>query len=80
MAYNQITAPDGTSLGGSIITELGTVLYQQSTTARQTANIAIFATGRGASIKEQAAVAAGGANYNVLAIEMAKQHWPRLVA
>ena len=79
-AYNQMTAPDGNTIGSSIITELGTVGYNQTTFARQTANIAVFATGRGVSFKEQAAVAAGGANYNPLAIELAKQHWPCLVA
>jgi len=70
-AYNQMTAPDGSSLGGSIITELGSVSYQQTTFARQTANIAVFATGRGVSFKEQGAVAAGGAPYNPLATELA---------
>jgi hypothetical protein len=70
-AYNQMTAPDGQSLGSSIITELGGVSYQQTTFARQTSNIAVFATGRGVSFKEQAAVSAGGANYNPLATELA---------
>ena len=69
-AYNQMTAPDGNSIGQSIITELGTVNYQQTTFSRQTANIAVFATGRGVSFKEQAAVAAGGAPYNPLATEL----------
>ena len=70
-AFNQMTAPDGNTLGNSIITELGTVPYQQTSFARQTANVAVFATGRGVSFKEQAAVAQGGANYNPLAIELA---------
>ena len=70
-AFNQMTAPDGNALGSSAITELGTVNYNQTTLARQTANIAVLATGRGVSFKEQAAVAAGGAPYNPLATELA---------
>jgi hypothetical protein len=70
-AFNQITAVDGMSIGTSIVSELGNITYQQSTFARQTANIAVFATGRGVSFKESAAVAAGGANYNPLATELA---------
>src|SRR5437667_12643435 len=66
-AFNQMTAPDGGTLGASAISELGTVSYQQTSLARQTANIAVLATGRGVSFKEQAAVAAGGAPYNPLA-------------
>jgi len=66
-----MTAPDGGSLGGSAISELGTVSYQQTSLDRQTANIAVLATGRGVSFKEQAAVAAGGAPYNPLATELA---------
>lgn len=69
-AYNQITAFDGASLGSSIITELGTVGYQVSQYNRASANIAVFATGRGASFKEQAAVRAGGVQYDVLATEL----------
>jgi hypothetical protein len=79
-AYNQITAVDGAALGSSLISELGTVNYQVSQFARQTAQIAVFATGRGAGIKEQAAVKAGGMSYDILGTELAKQHWPRLVA
>lgn len=69
-AFNQITAPDGMSIGTSVISELGNITYQQSTLARQTANIAVFGTGRGVSFKEQAAVEAGGADYNPLATEL----------
>lgn len=69
-AYSQITAFDGASLGSSIISELGSVNYQVSQFIRQTANIAVFATGRGASFKEQAAVRAGGVPYDVLATEL----------
>lgn len=70
-AFNQITAPDSMTIGSSVITELGNITYQQSTLARQTANIAVFGTGRGVSFKEQAAVTAGGVNYNPLAVELA---------
>lgn len=65
-----MTAPDGSSLGALAITELGNVTYQQTTFSRQTASIAVIATGRGVSFKEQAAVAAGGAPYNPLATEI----------
>lgn len=70
-AFNQMTAPDGNALGSSAISELGTVTYNQTTFSRQTANIAVLATGRGVSFKEQAAVAGGGAPYNPLATELA---------
>jgi hypothetical protein len=63
-AFNQITSPDSSSLGSTIITELGTVSYVSSTYVRQTAPIAVFATGRGLSIKELAAVQQGGAPYD----------------
>jgi hypothetical protein len=69
-AFNQMTAPDGNALGSSAISELGTVNYNQTSFSRQTANIAVLATGRGVSFKEQAAVAAGGAPYNPLAQEL----------
>lgn len=56
-AFNQITTPDAVnSLGGTIITEIGTVTYVASQYVRQTAPIAVFATGRGISFKELAAV------------------------
>lgn len=63
-AFNQITTPDSSALGSTIITELGTVNYVASTYVRQTAPIAVFATGRGLSIKELAAVQQGGAPYD----------------
>lgn len=63
-AFNQITTPDSSALGSTIITELGTVSYVSSTYVRQTAPIAVFATGRGLSIKELAAVQQGGAPYD----------------
>jgi len=63
-AFNQITTPDSAALGSTIITELGTVNYVASTYVRQTAPIAVFATGRGLSIKELAAVQQGGAPYD----------------
>lgn len=79
-AANQITAPDTQSLGASVITELGTVSYASSTFTRQTYPIAVFAQGRGVSIKEMAAVQQGGAPYDPMKIELARQHWPCVVA
>jgi hypothetical protein len=70
-AFNQITSPDSSSLGSTIISELGTVGYVSSSFNRQTAPIAVFATGRGVSIKEVAAVQAGGAPYDPQRTEMA---------
>lgn len=57
---NQITAPDSGSLGSTVITETGTVNYTAGTYNRLTFPIAVFATGRGVSFKEIAAVQAGG--------------------
>lgn len=71
-AANQITSPDGTNaLGATVITELGAVNYVASTFARATYPIAVFATGRGVSLKELAAVSAGGAPYDPMKTEMA---------
>jgi hypothetical protein len=69
-AYNQVTAPDAMSLGGSLISELGTVLYDHSTFGRQTTPISVFAQGRGVSFKEEAAVRQGGVDYKPLSVEM----------
>lgn len=70
-AVTQMTSPDSTNaLGGTIITELGTVGYVATGMTRKTYPIAVFATGRGVGIKELAAVRAGGANYDPLALEM----------
>lgn len=67
-AANQITSPDAnTALGGTIITELGTVSYTASAFNRVTYPIAVFATGRGVGIKELAAVSAGGAHCRLIA-------------
>lgn len=64
-AANQITSPDTSALGSTIIaSDLGTVSYVASNFVRQTYPIAIFATGRGVSLKELAAVQAGGAPYD----------------
>lgn len=79
-AYNVMTAPDGNALGSTAIGELGSVTYNQTSLSQKTASIAVLATGRGVSFLEEAAVKAGGAAYNPLATELAKQHWPRLVA
>lgn len=71
-AFNQIISPDSTNgLGGTIITELGTVTYVSSNYQRQTAPVAVFATGRGVSFKELAAVAQGGAPYDPHKTELA---------
>jgi hypothetical protein len=70
-AFNQITTPDASSFQSTVMAELGTVNYVASTFARQTAPIAVFATGRGVSIKEMAAVNAGGAGYDPQKTEMA---------
>lgn len=71
-AFNQIVSPDSTNgLGGTIITELGTVTYVSSNYQRQTAPVAVFATGRGVSFKELAAVAQGGAPYDPHKTELA---------
>lgn len=70
-AFNQITSPDPSSFQSTVISELGTVSYTSSSFLRQTAPIAVFATGRGVSIKEMAAVQAGGAPYDPQKTEMA---------
>lgn len=65
-AYNQIT-----SYGGAVYqTETGTVTDDTSVYARQTSNIAVLATRRGVTLKEQFAVAQGGAPYNPLGVEL----------
>lgn len=69
-AFNQITSPDSSALGSTIMAELGTVNYVASSFVRQTAPIAVFATGRGVSIKEIAAVSQGGAPYDPQKTEM----------
>lgn len=70
-AFNQITSPDPSSFQSTVMAELGTVNYTSSSYLRQTAPIAVFATGRGVSIKEMAAVNAGGAPYDPQKTEMA---------
>ena len=61
-AANQITSPDSSALGSTILaSEITAVSYVSSTYVRQTYPIAIFATGRGVSFKELASVAQGGA-------------------
>jgi hypothetical protein len=68
-AFNQISQPDPnlTSTSNTIrlvVTEIGAVSYSASTLVRKTANIAVFAIGRGVSFKESAAVAQGGTPYD----------------
>lgn len=69
-AFNQISTPDSGGLGSTVIQELGSVSYTTGTYVRQTAPIAVFATGRGVSLKEIAAVQAGGVNYDPQRQEM----------
>jgi hypothetical protein len=54
-----------------LATELTGVTYQRSNFSRQTAPIAVLATGRGSSFKELAAVRQGGVQYDVLGTELA---------
>lgn len=71
-AATQITSPeDGYSLGGTLVSELGTVNPVRSDYNRATFPIAVFATGRGSSIKEIAAVQAGGSPYDPQKTELA---------
>jgi len=61
-----------------VISEVGTVTYTAGSYDKLTFPIAVFATGRGVSLKEIAAVEAGGSPpaYSPELTEMAKQHWP----
>jgi hypothetical protein len=68
---NQITTPaNGMSLGGTAISETGTVTYDSAAYNRVSFPIAVFAVGRGVSFKEIAAVRAGGSPYDVHNVEM----------
>ena len=70
-AANQVTAIDNQALGSSLIsTDVGVVNYFASTYNRVTFPIAIFAQGRGVSIREAAAVQAGGSAYNPAQTEL----------
>jgi hypothetical protein len=70
-AATQITSPDSSSLGSTVVSELGSVGYVASTYNRVTFPVAVFATGRGISFKELAAVSQGGAPYDPSKTEMA---------
>lgn len=70
-AATQMTAPDTNSLGASVISELGSVGFTNTSYNRATFPIAVFATGRGVSFKEVAAVNQGGAPYDPTKTEMA---------
>lgn len=72
-AFNQITSPaSGASLFATVLTsELANVSFQRSNFVRQTAPVAVMATGRGSSFKELAAVRQGGVQYDVLGTELA---------
>jgi hypothetical protein len=78
----RVTAPDTGSLGSTVITETGSVNYTSGSYDKLTFPIAVFGTGRGVTLKEIAAVEAGGSppSYSPELTEMAKQHWPRMVA
>jgi hypothetical protein len=64
--YQQITAYGDAQFMG----ELGTVVDDKSTYVRQTTNVAILATRRGISLKNQYAIAAGGMSWNAEAMEL----------
>lgn len=64
--WNQIT-----SYGDpEFMTELGTVSDDQGTYVRQTTNIAVLATRRGVSIKNQLSILAGGMNWDAERLEL----------
>lgn len=65
----QITTPSTGTRGSSFMGELGTVTYETGSYNRATWPIAVLGNGRGVSIKEIAAVAAGGAPYNPRELE-----------
>jgi hypothetical protein len=73
----RITAPDTGSNGSTLVTEVGTVNYTAGSYDKLTFPIGVFATGRGVSFKEIAAIEAGGSPpaYSPELTEMAKQHW-----
>src|SRR5579859_2883678 len=72
-AFNQITAAaSGSSLFGTVLaTELTNVAAARSNFVQKTAPVSVFATLRGASFKELAAVRQGGVAYDVLGTELA---------
>lgn len=66
-AFNQQTA-----YGDAVFqTETGTVTDDNNTYARQTTNIAVLATRRGITLKQQFALSGGGSPYNGLSAELA---------
>jgi hypothetical protein len=84
-AYDVMTTPDPNMTGTSntlstVVNELGTVSFTASTYVRQTANVAVFAVGRGVSFKEMAAIKGGGMAWDPTKMELAKDNWPRMVA
>lgn len=72
--WNEITAYGD----AQFMAELGTVQDDKGTYHRDTTNVAIISTRRGISIKSQAAVAAGGMNYNPEQLEL--QHGLRSIS
>jgi len=66
-AFNQQTA-----YGDAVFqTETGTVTDDNNTYSRQTTNIAVLATRRGITLKQQFALSGGGSPYNGLSAELA---------
>lgn len=66
-AFNQQTA-----FGGAVFqTETGTVTDDTNTYARQTTNVAVLATRRGITLKQQFALTGGGSPFNGLSAELA---------
>lgn len=72
-AATQVTSPeDSYTLGGTLLSsELASISPVRSDYNRVTFPIAVFATGRGVSLKELAAVNAGGAAYDPQKTELA---------
>src|SRR5256885_2617155 len=56
----RVTSPDSGSAGSTLISETGTVSYTTGAYDKLTFPIGVFATGRGVTFKEIAAVSAGG--------------------
>jgi hypothetical protein len=69
----RVTSPDSGAQGSTLIAETGTVPYSSGSYDRLTFPIAVFATGRGVTFKETAAVNQGGSppSYSPELTEMA---------
>jgi|GEM_PF-1465844 len=74
-AFDQMVSPDPNTTSTSntistVVSDLGTVGFTASDYVRQTANIAVFALGRGVGFKELAAVRQGGMAWNPEKLEL----------